>query len=418
VYVHYPTWSPVNLIFIQIWYSAGVGPHSLENLDQLFALPSPLAVFSLLWKFLEPQTLLVVLISLYIRSLVIINSSAPNALSIEIEGTKVIEGQVPTLNLSELLIYNSTDECTNCVDRGGLWKQLFKQLATTESTKLWDPPPQCTANCSFEIIYDAPIVSCQDIRLEELSLGLFDPQVNPVNWTFYRVDIPFPLVVYPLKNHVWKFNITYIPAISRGGSLQPLEVTYTGAPRGISCQTSHGKYLGKFSLNNYQKSASTALLSAQDVLNIGCRGETMSESCRNYYFNSNGMIAAFLGQILGHISWEYEERGVEAIQSMEDPFLFRLLFQYMVNFSPELTEVSLSPYFDNLSRAVEDLFVNLTLGTMLRLNQTSTSHIIEWGAPSWKYRSKTLWKIWSGSRHYVTCGGLWSFLQSLQLLRL
>ncbi|PVF92983.1 hypothetical protein CPB86DRAFT_877485 [Serendipita vermifera] len=375
-----------------IWYSIGTRPNSLENLDRLFALPSPLAMFSLLLNLAGSHIILPALITLYIRLLLIITTSAPNALSIKTGGTTVVDAQIPTLNLSELLLYNSTTEDPN-YDYRSRWRSLFTRLATTEISKLWDPPPNCKSNCSFEVLYSAPTLSCRDIQSTEVLLKSFDPLTNPENWTFYTADFSLK-TVYPSSNTIWTINISYIPSVSRAGIVSHLEVTKS-RPVGISCQTSYGTYLGQFTFKNHTKQVTSTLIPLANAPNVDCLTEPLSQNCRVYYYNTNGMLNAFLESFQGTMMWGYNDTDswVNSYVWGKNVF-FQSLFQYAENNSPELTEVFFYPNNDNLSQAVENLFSNLTLSSLVLLGQSSNRKMVTWGSPIWKYRAGTLWEIY------------------------
>ncbi|PVF92457.1 hypothetical protein CPB86DRAFT_183917 [Serendipita vermifera] len=179
---------------------------SVETIDNLFGLPSPLSVISLIKKARQIQTAYLIMIAVGIQGLGLVTTFAPNALTVNDSAPSTsMNLSVPTLDLSVVDHSQSTE-----------WGNLMDNLIEVEAEPFnhgWSIPPGCGATCSFKVQYDAPALFCRDILPNESLVAPYNSSASyPDNiWKFYDFNNTKVLEDFQWSHNNPEFILSYMP---------------------------------------------------------------------------------------------------------------------------------------------------------------------------------------------------------------
>jgi hypothetical protein len=361
--------------------------------DNMFSLPSPKAIKALLRSIRAKHAFYLIVIALIMQSLIVVSILAPNALSVGFTHPGPVQLAVPGLDLS-LPLYD------------GLitqWDDLIDQMVVNIPSDVWSVPSGCGSNCSYEVVYAAPALSCSDLPSSEYTLTLFDPTnlvtepnttTTGVQWTFY--DTHSSLVQDETQWNGYNdtsFICNYKPMVLTGTSTSTITVNYTSPHAGSSCHCQDGTYRTKFSFTDNQKTVETTLLSNDNSFSGNCTWSdpsNLSPKCKKYATNSLQICKAFRNSFSGIVEW-YIDKTRTTVEKQQ-------VLDKIVDINTNLAAneaVSLTPRFANLSEGLVELFSNMTSNLLPGLNNSTTEDIQSLkGVSVWVYSATILWCIY------------------------
>ena len=154
----------------QKWHVASRKALQIGILDNLFALPSPFALFGSVR--LSPSLLIRPIgVSVFIHALLIVNILAPNALTIGLSEPVTKEIQVPTLDMGSvigaILAWQHAPVSSPFPFPLNLTptSQLIMNSILLHPEIKWNVPQGCESTCDFELEYDGVALQCHDMAV-------------------------------------------------------------------------------------------------------------------------------------------------------------------------------------------------------------------------------------------------------------
>ncbi|PVF92459.1 hypothetical protein CPB86DRAFT_184000 [Serendipita vermifera] len=252
---------------------------SVETIDNLFGLPSPLSVVSLVKESRQIQITYLIIIAVAIQGLGLVTTFAPNALTVDDSPPSTSKDlSVPTMNLSVVQYSRSLE---------GTWTGLLQDVEAKPPESSWLVPPGCGAACSFKVQYDAPALSCRDIQLNESLVAPYDAGTSYPGyiWQFYTIDDSL------FRSSEWSDNnpeviLSYIPM---SYNLDNHSMTSYGSPTGSACRCRDGRYELEFKYANHAIDLTTTLLPYSNAFPTNCMeldSEVAINACHTYRNNT------------------------------------------------------------------------------------------------------------------------------------
>jgi hypothetical protein len=190
---------------------------------------------------------------------------------------------VPVLKLG-VPISNDTN-----AEIASLWHGRFELLSRSTPVDVWEPSSACKVDCSFDVEFFAPSISCRPAENSEITLTPFNSSTE--SWVFFNSTLSPQDTegsAYPI---IWNrpypsLSIDYIPMESHlvgnasispsSGLPSPLAVNQTGPIAGVRCKWSDAKFKSTFSVAQHVKRITTSTVSPSiNPAEMGC-GETLS----------------------------------------------------------------------------------------------------------------------------------------------
>lgn len=343
-------------------------------------MPSTISIFAILcrrWRF---TFIVLVFLAVIYNLLAFVSMFAPNALTI---GPKEATHDVPVplLDLSSVPVASDEE-----ID----WLALVGGLMTSIPARNWIVPSECGVACSFEVQYQAPALTCRELREGEITLQPYDTTlVNADGWVFYHAPNQ-SLSSFSWGRDQLEFNLSYVPVVSHSSDLIPVSVTQSSTAAGQSCHFEEKVYRATFTFADSSKFVSTTLVEDADVVpRCDWASTSLSQECRRYSDHAVRLADGYASPFYGSLVWRdagvvSNVTGLYAI----DPFIA------FTNDTVDGT-VSLRVQGDDLGASLEELFANVTLGSLLSFGQTQTAGVAIRDGSAWIYDTHVLWTIYT-----------------------
>jgi hypothetical protein len=403
-----------------MWTAAATRSFRIQSLDALFALPSPVAVFTLFrsgeWAIWKLPILMVSVIAITMNGFVLVSILAPNALVVS-RSHRISQISIPRLDFAKNISLLDTPQPSTL--HSALLLNTGVSVSSSNSPELlWSIPQECGAECSFEFDYESPGISCRDMRSEEFQEGDITPfnqepfsNLNPdpyapaATWTFYTAaeslgDAPQDWGSSRMAN---SFRITYASTSIRpkpSNRSEPLVVA--GSPKGTICSFRDARYRATIQAVNQTKVVSSRLISSGNSLSRTCwwadSNGANSTECQLYATHSFNVCQAFVTQFgIGPTatlslraaapSWYVDDGLDQHLRTVG------MVFDYNGNSTGDGV-FSLDSRFSDLNKALEELFANMTIGMTPYLGMPTTVSASVAGDFVWKANTTTLWFIY------------------------
>ncbi|PVF92458.1 hypothetical protein CPB86DRAFT_829976 [Serendipita vermifera] len=365
------------------WRALKLHGGSVETIDNLFGLPSPLSAVSLVKKARQIQTVYLILIALAIQGLGLVTTFAPSALTVNDSPPSTSKDlSVPTMNLS-VTQYSQTLEYQT-------WTNLIEEGEAKSPSSQWSVPAGCGAACSFKVQYDAPTLSCRDIQPNESLVAPYNTSASYSEsiWRFYDIDDSLFQSVYEWSDNNPEVILSYIPM---SFNLDNHSMTSYGSPTGSACRCRDGRYEMEFKYANHAIDLTTTLLPYSNAFPTNCMeldSEVAINTCHIYRNNTVDLCQRSMRQFYGY-------QGVNVTANTQysavwNGLVFQKLFDLNVNWAQD-RNIYLRPRFANLSETLPSLLANLTVGLMPALNETAKLSVnVTNYARTWNYEPKEL----------------------------
>ncbi|PVF92461.1 hypothetical protein CPB86DRAFT_183920 [Serendipita vermifera] len=355
----------------------------LKTVDNMFSLPSPKAIKELLKGIKFKHALYLLLIVILMKGLILVSILAPNSLTIGFAESTPVALVVPSLSFGAPL-YSA---------HVAVWDDMVNQAIVTPPEDDWDVPAGCGTECSFDVEYQAPALSCQDLSATEFTLVPYESAnttESGVQWTYYQTLSTSTQTQWNGQNNS-PFLCNYKPMTLREVS-GDYRVNYTLPHVGASCFCQDATYRTTFKFANNRKTVETNLVSYGGSSDCAWSDpSSLSPECQNYATNSLQICKSFMHSFSGAIEWRANHTEI----NVPSP----LVLDKIVLLDSDINGdgiVSLTPRFTNLSQGLVSMFANMTANLVPGLAGNSTTNEVAWdGAGIWDYSAVTLWAIYS-----------------------
>jgi hypothetical protein len=376
---------------LKVWNTITSEYTPVGVVDDLFSLPSPVAVVSLLYKYPKLKLVPLVCIAVLIQALTLVGVLAPGALLVDRKLETYRNIPIPKLDFETLATH--TDILW--------WEDVAQHYIINNANESWTVPPECNRGCQFTVEYQAPGISCRQMSEQETPLKAFDLQVyeRERKWDFYLSNWSSDML---WGTNSLPLNFSFVPMISQISGNTLVSVNQTGPIQGQLCKFQDSTYRATFKYANNVKSSVVEILSNTNDFAQNCSwtsGTSQSSYCSHYATAATNLSLGFTENFSGTASW-VDGKKISTWQQLS----IMHLFNYEVDTKAQTT--SLSPKED-LGTSVENTFANVVLGVLLRLNHTvesSESVVVE---PAWYFHWPTLWLVYGPALVLVLVAGLY-----------
>jgi hypothetical protein len=363
--------------------------------DDLFSLPSPVAVVSLLYKSPKLRLLPLIALAILAQSLVFVSILAPSALLVDWDSLDGSLQENRTMSVPKL-DFKTLPMQTNNI----WWSDIAKHYMVNDPFESWNVPKECVGSCAFEITYDAPGISCRQTSEHETPLKPFDLQLyksgNP--WSFYLSDW-VSRVTWGTNDS--PLNFSFVPMITQFSGNDLVSVSQTGPIQGHICEFLDKRYRANFEYFDNVKTGSLTVISDTNDFTQNCSwtsGASLSTDCSHYAGTAANVSLGFMGNFIGTGMWNVNRQ-----ELAWQPFPIHNLLKYDVNQEDQTR--SLIP-LGNLSQLTEDTFGNVVLGILLRLNETELAPVLVDVRDIWLFSPLVLWLVYIPALLLVLVAGL------------
>ncbi|CAG8552389.1 12947_t:CDS:2 [Acaulospora colombiana] len=358
--------------------------------DDLFSLPSPVALVSLLYKYPKLRLFPLIGITILIQALVLVSVLAPGALLTD--ASRVDRNiTIPKLDLTSLPMYDDVM----------WWQETVRYYMMNDPVARWDVPADCGASCRFQITYSAPGISCRKMSGEETGLNPFDQQLfeEGVPWCAYFSATDQELI---WGTNTMPLNISYVPMVAQLSNKQLVYVNQTSSSQGQLCQWQDKTFRADFTFKNNRKTVDVKTISNTNDVAQRCpwtSGGSLSRECSQYMGAALDLGYAYTMGFSGALGWTKNETLDYWEQAIVSQFV-----DY--KYDTEAQTISLTP-FSNASQGVEHNFAKAVLGTLLWFNQTNSAVIAVEVGSAWIYKPLMLWAIYGSALLLSLIAGLY-----------
>ncbi|PVF92798.1 hypothetical protein CPB86DRAFT_159049 [Serendipita vermifera] len=364
------------------WRTLKLHGGSVETIDNLFGLPSPLSLVSLVKKARQIQTAYLIMIAVAIQGLGLVTTFAPNALTVnDSPPSTSMNLSVPTMSLT-VVRYSESSQSN--------WIPFLEEVESKPPESGWSVPPACGAACNFKVQYDAPALSCRDLLPNETSVAPYNSNINYTDgiWRFYDLNDTKLFDGFKWSDQKPEFTLSYIPM---SFNLDNRSMISYGPPTGSVCQCRDGKYEVEFKYADHAIKLTPTLLSYSNAFTSTCTEvdfEVATKACQTYKQNAFDICRDFT-----HPFQYY--KGISLAENKTDIFTYsRFIFQKYFDINLDShgdRNAYLRPKFTNLSETLPSILTNLTVGLMPKLQEGVNVPVnVTYYARTWKYEPKEL----------------------------
>lgn len=375
------------LINIKIWNVITSEYTPVGVVDDLFALPSPVAVVSLLFKYPKFRLLPLFGLTLLVQLLVLVSILAPNAFLISQDIS------TPKLNFAAMPTNNDPT----------WWEEVVAHYTVNDPFESWNVPADCGDSCAFQITYQAPGISCREMSEQETGLIPFSPQLfeSGEAWCAYRagayLDVVWGAPIDPL-------NISFVPMVGQFSNDRPVSVNQTGPFQGQLCEWRDKTFQADFTYKDSQKSGTVKAISDTNDMAQHCSwtsGGDLSHECSQYASAAANFTKGYIKGFNGGLCWTSNRTLTTWDSSIVSQFL-------SYSFDDENHTMTLSPIPD-ASQKIERFFAKAVLGTLMQIGQTDSGFTVVNVRSAWVYYPLRLWAIYGPALLLGLLAGLYGF---------
>jgi hypothetical protein len=378
------------LISSKVWNAITSEYTPVGVVDDLFSLPSPVAVVSLLYKYPKLKLLPLIGLAILIQALVLVSILAPGALLVDWKLATHRNITIPKLDL--VTVPTRTDPIW--------WMEVAKYFMFHPPFESWNVPVECGQACGFDIVYQAPGISCRQMSEQETPLKPFDLQLyeSGQQWNFYSSNSTFQMT---WGTNDLPLNFSFVPMISRFSANTLVSVNQTGPIQGQLCEFHDRTYQVHFNYTDNIKSGTIEAISESNDFTQNCSwtsGASLSPDCSHYASAATNMSLGYSAVFVGTGGWN--------INGMHLDFQQLPLIQFIdyIEYTPEQTRELTPP--DDISKLLEDSFANVVLGILLRLDQIGEAPALVLVGNTWLFFPHVLWMVYTPALFLVLVAGL------------
>ncbi|KAK0431402.1 hypothetical protein EV421DRAFT_1927773 [Armillaria borealis] len=373
----------------QIWWLLRRRPFTILQLNHLFGLPDPLRILRLassrrLWNAIP-----VIIIATIFQAFVLVSILAPNSLEVGSASPKNTTISVPTT------LFNKLINGFNCTMNPSADSEKVLGLAL-QSEKLmgWNAPAGCGTACNYTIQYTAPALRCTELDMDELNTMLpssdlstavynvtfttvynatFQPFIEPMSIAWRTYDTNGKSTVAGTRCSLWNTTQkSVVSFVNNTGMISPSIISYN-SPVNTDLQAMFDMCLDP------RESSNATSVSLYTYAVVG-----------NWLFGQlNGALICVTHYGLGTFS-----NGTLATCDPSPDSSFNLATNNL--FSLNETAGTFTPNSKNVSTALEQILVNLTVALVTHWGQTTmVDASVAQDQLVWVYHVQRLWIIYA-----------------------
>ncbi|KAK0240997.1 hypothetical protein EDD85DRAFT_934124 [Armillaria nabsnona] len=376
-----------------IWWLLRRRPFTILQLNQLFGLPHPLQILRLassrrLWNAIP-----VIIIATIFQAFALVSILAPNSLEVGSASPRNTTISVPTALFNKPI--NKPGSVSEC-----LWVlsedlQKVLGLALQSNTLMgWNAPTECGTACNYTIQYSAPALRCTELTIDEVITMLPFSQETSER-TMYNTTSPVGELILEPLSIAWRTYDTNGKSTVAGTRCLLYNTTQHSV---VSFVNNTGMIFPSIiSYNNLVNTDPAAIMETCPVPG-GSRNAT-SVSLYTYVVVGNWLF----GQLYGALTWT---DGVPAYWFPNADFSFDLASNNL--FSLNETAGTFTPNNKNVSGALEQILVNLTVALITHWGQTTmVDASVAQDQLVWVYDIQRLWIVYATALAVtVACGAV------------
>ncbi|PBK65007.1 hypothetical protein ARMSODRAFT_1087652 [Armillaria solidipes] len=365
-----------------IWYLLRRRPFTILQLNHLFGLPDPLRILRLassrrLWNAIP-----IIIIATIFQAFALVSILAPNSLEVGSASPQNTTISVPTA------LFNKPIKGIDCALTASADSKKVLGLAL-QSEKLigWNAPAGCGTVCNYTIQYSAPALRCTELAIDEANTML------PIQSIYTRI-------VYNATN-------------SPGGDIEPMSIAWRtfdtngkSTIGGTRCALWNTTQQSVVSFVNNTGMISPSIISYNSPVNTDLLA--IIKMCSESGDSSNATsVSLYSYAVVGN--WLFEQLNGSLICETEDILNGDGTFTYCYPsadpplnmatnnlFSQNETAGTLSPNSQNVSTALEQILVNLTVALITHWGQTTmVDASVAQDQLVWVYHIQRLWIIYA-----------------------
>ncbi|PBK65005.1 hypothetical protein ARMSODRAFT_1022709 [Armillaria solidipes] len=363
-----------------IWWLLRRRPFTILQINHLFGLPDPLRILRLASSRRVRNAIPVIIIATIFQAFALVSILAPNSLEVGSALPKNTTISVPTA------FFNKSINGFDCDVTPSADSQKVLGLALQSETLMgWNAPAGCGTACNYTIQYSAPALQCIELAIDEANTMLPGNQLIGDGLTPYTV-----------------YNATTLSHV--GGIIDPISIawrtydtngTYTVA--GTRCSLYSTTQQSVVSFVNNTGMIFPSIISYNSPVNPDLRGIT--DPC--FDPESNATSSLYTYAVIGH--WLFEQLSGDLVHTPIGalyPYLnpsTDSLFNLATNnlFSLNETAGTFTPNSQNVSSALEQILVNLTVALITYWGQTTmVDASVAQDQLVWVYHIQRLWIIY------------------------
>ncbi|KAK0431390.1 hypothetical protein EV421DRAFT_2024551 [Armillaria borealis] len=379
-----------------IWWLLRRRPFTILQLNHLFGLPDPLRILHLassrrLWSAIPVITMATLL-----QAFALVSILAPNSLEVGSASPQNTTISVPTIFFSKAHIYDELNAQAGPAYYGYPSASLQKVLdrALQSDTLIgWNAPAGCGTACNYTIQYPAPALRCTELSPDEANTMLFNSDL-PAAYNATVIQVDGGLKWSTCMSMAWR---TY-----HAGE------KVTSAASGANCSIYNTTQQAVISFVNNTGMISPSILSYADPVMFDW--DT---------FYSNGptpeIVSAF--SYMSVVTWLYTQLSgvVPSTFPMNMPASCpasaSLGSSNVIStnlFSVNESAGTFTPNRENMSSALEQILVNVTVALITSMGHTTMANAsVVQDQLVWVYHGQRLWIIYATALAVTaTCGAI------------
>ncbi|PBK65009.1 hypothetical protein ARMSODRAFT_1087653 [Armillaria solidipes] len=367
-----------------IWYLLRRRPFTILQLNHLFGLPDPLRILRLASSRRLKNAIPVIIIATLLQAFVLVSILAPNSLEVGSALPKNTTISVPTA------LFNKPDfpqlDCTiyPSVDS----EKVLGLALQSETLMSWNAPAGCGTACNYTIQYNAPALRCTELAIDEANTML-NASASP--------DSGDGMAVY---------NATS----SNTGYIDPIRIAWrTYDPNrksmiaGTRCSLWTTTQKSVVSFVNNTGMISPSIISYNSPMNTDhqvvfetCPDDRSNRSAPSVTLYNYAVVGRWLfAQLIGDfVRYPGVSGGIRPWWQPTGDSTFNVATNNL--FSLNETAGTFTPNSENVSSALEQILVNVTVALITYWAQTTTVDAsVAQDQLVWVYHVQRLWIIYA-----------------------
>ncbi|KAK0462303.1 uncharacterized protein EV420DRAFT_1761573 [Desarmillaria tabescens] len=354
-----------------IWWFIRRRPFTVLQLNHLFGLPGLSQILYLassrrLWNIIP-----VIAMATLLQALALVSILAPNSLEVGSASPKITTISVPTVFFSKSNI--SETHCDYYPSPA--WEKVLDRALQSNTLIGWNAPVGCGTECNCTVQYNAPALKCTDLSTDEVNAMLWQ---NP----------HFPATVYNATS-----NLTNP---STGANMSMAWRTYNSNGESTTAGARCSLY------NTTQQSV------VSFVNNTGIISPSIISYNAKYHFEQSFSCGAVHGRnplypqlaaFLTIVGWLYNQLNGSILYSLPNSTVHDWISSTNLMtsnlFSINETARTFTPNIENVTGALEQILVNVTVALITYMGHTAVVNAsVAQDQLIWVYHSQRLWIIY------------------------
>ncbi|KAK0241013.1 hypothetical protein EDD85DRAFT_934126 [Armillaria nabsnona] len=370
-----------------IWWLLRRRPFTILQLNYLFGLPNPLRILRLASSRRARNAIPVIIIATLLQTFALVSILAPNSLEVGSASPRNTNISVPTALFNKPL--NEPNDVSSCVRIPSADSKKVLGLALQSDTLIgWNAPAECGTACNYTIQYSAPALRCTELTIDEANTLL------PVNQETRHTT------VYNATNTIQGELILDSLSVA----WRTYDTNGKSTVAGTCCSLYNTTQQSVVSFVNNTRVISPSIISYNSPVNMD--PQVITEMCPEFRGGRNATSVSLYAYVLvGNWLFRQLKGSLERWQPKQGdgmhakwnpntgtPFNVATNNLFLLN----ETAGTFIPNSKNVSSALEQILVNLTVALITHWDQTTMVHAsVVQDQLVWVYHIQRLWIIYA-----------------------